>query len=45
MPVVEWLALQERFAHPLRPENSAVVERIQAQVEEDWAALVARCHG
>ena len=43
VPVADWLALQGRFAHLLRPENAAVVEEIQAQVEEDWAALVERC--
>ena len=43
MPVEDWLALQKRFAHLLRPENAAVVDEIQAQVDEDWAALVERC--
>ena len=43
LPVADWLALQGRFAHLLRPENASVVDRIQAQVEEDWESLVARC--
>jgi pyruvate ferredoxin oxidoreductase beta subunit len=43
LPVADWLALQGRFAHLLRPENASVVDRIQAQVEDDWDALVARC--
>jgi pyruvate ferredoxin oxidoreductase beta subunit len=43
VPVADWLALQGRFAHLLRPENADVVARIQARVEEDWAALVERC--
>jgi pyruvate ferredoxin oxidoreductase beta subunit len=43
VPVVDWLALQGRFAHLLRPENAARVHEIQAQVEADWAAIVARC--
>jgi pyruvate ferredoxin oxidoreductase beta subunit len=42
-PVADWLALQGRFAHLLRPENAAVVEGIQVRVEEDWEALVERC--
>ena len=43
VPVTDWLALQGRFAHLLRPENAAVVEQIQAQVDADWQELVARC--
>ena len=45
MPVADWLALQGRFAHLLRPENAAVVADIQAQVEEDWLALLEQCGG
>lgn len=43
VPVSDWLALQARFSHLLTSENAPVVERIQAQVEEDWQALLARC--
>jgi pyruvate ferredoxin oxidoreductase beta subunit len=42
-PVERWLEGQARFAHLLRPENRALVERIQAEVDADWAELVARC--
>jgi len=42
-PVADWLALQARFAHLLRPENAAVVADIQAQVEREWDELVGRC--
>ena len=45
LPVAEWLALQGRFAHLLRPENATVVADIQAQVEEDWLALLEQCGG
>ena len=41
--VADWLALQGRFAHLLAPENAPVLEEIQQQVEEDWAALRDRC--
>jgi len=41
--VKDWLALQSRFVHLLRPENAAVVEGIQMRVEEDWEALFERC--
>jgi pyruvate ferredoxin oxidoreductase beta subunit len=43
VPIVAWLRLQARFAHLLRPENAIVVERLQHQVDEDWAELVALC--
>ena len=43
VPVVEWLRPQKRFAHLLVPEHADVVEAIQRQVDEDWAALVERC--
>ena len=43
VPVEKWLEGQKRFAHLLRPENRAVVERIQAEIDADWDELVARC--
>jgi pyruvate ferredoxin oxidoreductase beta subunit len=43
VPVETWLESQGRFAHLLRPENRGVVEQIQAQVDADWADLLARC--
>src|SRR6187431_146974 len=43
LPVAEWLALQGRFAHLLQAENATVVAGIQAQVEEDWVALLEQC--
>jgi pyruvate ferredoxin oxidoreductase beta subunit len=45
LPIERWLEGQARFAHLLRPGNEALVERIQAQVDADWAELVARCAG
>ena len=45
MPVEEWLRPQARFAHLLRPENAALVEQIQARIDADWQALLARCAG
>jgi pyruvate ferredoxin oxidoreductase beta subunit len=41
--VDEWLAPQKRFAHLLRPENRGLVDAIQARVDADWDALLARC--
>jgi pyruvate ferredoxin oxidoreductase beta subunit len=43
VPVEVWLRPQARFAHLLRPENRGLVEQIQARVDADWEALVARC--
>ena len=43
MPVEDWLAGQKRFAHLLRPENRPLVDEIQAPIDADWDALVARC--
>jgi hypothetical protein len=45
VPVADWLALQGRFAHLLRPENAEVVADIQSRVEEDWQALSQLCGG
>jgi pyruvate ferredoxin oxidoreductase beta subunit len=43
LPVERWLEGQARFAHLLQPENRRLVERIQAQVDADWAELATRC--
>jgi pyruvate ferredoxin oxidoreductase beta subunit len=43
VPVEEWLRPQKRFAHLLRPENAALVKRIQQRIDEEWAQLQARC--
>jgi pyruvate ferredoxin oxidoreductase beta subunit len=42
-PIEDWLSSQKRFAHLLRPENAAFVERIQQHVDEEWAQLEAHC--
>jgi pyruvate ferredoxin oxidoreductase beta subunit len=44
VPVADWLRLQQRFAHLLRPESEALVEQFQQQVEDDWDALLERCN-
>jgi pyruvate ferredoxin oxidoreductase beta subunit len=43
LPIEKWLEGQKRFAHLLRPQNRALVDRIQAQVDADWAELKVRC--
>ena len=42
-PITEWLKLQGRFAHLLRPEGVLDVERIQSGVDRSWEALLERC--
>jgi len=43
LPIEKWLEGQKRFAHLLEPEHRELVDRIQAQVDADWASLRARC--
>jgi pyruvate ferredoxin oxidoreductase beta subunit len=43
VPVVDFLRPQKRFAHLFRDGSETVLGEIQAQVDEDWAELKARC--
>ena len=38
-PVIEYLKLQSRFKHLLRPENESLVAEIQKNIDEHWAWL------
>ena len=42
-PLVDWLRSQGRFAHLLRPGNEPLVEKLQQQLDEEWARLEQRC--
>ena len=42
-PIIEWLKLQNRFAHLLKPENKALVDEIQSVVDSRWEALLKKC--
>ncbi|MEW6523586.1 MAG: thiamine pyrophosphate-dependent enzyme [Bacillota bacterium] len=42
-PLVEFLKPQGRFRHLFRPENKEVLERLQAEVDHSWEALLKRC--
>ncbi|MBI2935382.1 MAG: pyruvate ferredoxin oxidoreductase [Chloroflexi bacterium] len=44
-PVNEWLKLQGRFSHLLRPENRRGLDQFQAEVDRTWAGLLAACDG
>jgi pyruvate ferredoxin oxidoreductase beta subunit len=43
VPVTEWLRPQTRFQHLLRPGAEEQLEHVQRRVDEEWAALRARC--
>ncbi len=40
-PVVEFLKAQGRFRHLFKPENEAILEQIQAEVDRKWEELLA----
>jgi pyruvate ferredoxin oxidoreductase beta subunit len=40
-PVIEYLKLQDRFKHLLKPENQPIVNRIQKEIDERWNRLTA----
>ncbi|MFQ5872548.1 MAG: thiamine pyrophosphate-dependent enzyme [Dehalococcoidia bacterium] len=42
-PITEWLRLQGRFAHLLKPENQELVEEMQKAVDCEWESLLAKC--
>lgn len=39
LPVIEWIKSQGRFKHLLAPENQAIVQKIQEEVDKEWQAL------
>ena len=44
LPIEEFLEPQARFAHLHGPEARETVAALQAEVDEEWEALVARCN-
>lgn len=42
-PVIEWLKIQGRFAHLLKPGNENIVEEIQREVDRRWEQLLRKC--
>jgi pyruvate ferredoxin oxidoreductase beta subunit len=38
-PIIEFLKLQGRFKHLLKPENNHIIEQIQKNIDEHWAWL------
>jgi pyruvate ferredoxin oxidoreductase beta subunit len=45
LPVVEWLKLQDRFRHLLKPENEHLVKEFQAEVDRRWERLLKKAQG
>lgn len=43
VPITDYLKPQGRFKHLFRPENTALLEKIQKKVNEDWETLVKKC--
>jgi pyruvate ferredoxin oxidoreductase beta subunit len=43
-PIEEFLKPQGRFKHLFKPENAALLEEIQSDVDEYWAYVKDRCH-
>jgi pyruvate ferredoxin oxidoreductase beta subunit len=43
LPITEWLKPQGRFKHLFRPENKAVLEKIQKHVDMEWAKVKKLC--
>jgi len=39
-PITEFIKIQGRFKHLLRPENKEIIEKIQARVDADWKKLL-----
>lgn len=43
VPVIEYLKIQGRFKHLLKPENKGILEQIQKTVNERWEKLLKLC--
>lgn len=43
LPIIEFLKLQSRFKHLLKPENAHFVELFQKDVDERWNNLKKKC--
>ena len=42
-PIIEFLKTQARFKHLTQPENAALVERFQKDVDDRWTKLKKKC--
>ena len=42
LPVMEWIKVQGRFKHLLKPENEGLVKMFQEKIDKDWEDLLKR---
>ncbi|MCX7706349.1 MAG: pyruvate ferredoxin oxidoreductase, partial [bacterium] len=42
-PIIEWLKIQARFAHLLKPGNEHIIEEIQKEIDRRWEELLKKC--
>ena len=40
-PVIEWIKIQGRFKHILKPENKWMIEKFQDRVDNEWERLLS----
>ncbi len=43
VPVTEYIKTQGRFKHLLKPENKALIDKIQQHVDSEWEKLLKLC--
>ena len=43
LPIEEWLKPQGRFSHLFKPQNKAIIEKIQANINSEWEKLLKLC--
>ena len=41
-PVTDWIGVQGRFRHLLKPENKATIDQIQAFTDKNWEDLLKK---
>ena len=41
-PIIEWLKLQGRFRHLMKPENKPILDEIQAAADKNWENLLKK---
>lgn len=42
-PIIEFLKLQSRFKHLMKPEAKPIVDRIQENIDQEWQKLLKLC--
>ena len=42
-PIIEWLKMQARFSHLLKPGNEQIIEEIQKEIDRRWENLLKKC--